>query len=152
MMTRPIKPIPNAEFFTAWVHEKGIDCLIRSADWYKLPPIQRYLYNMAATSIEMADAKTEQRSYTFDRFEHLRKLIERSAGQESEVAHEAWMLWGEPGKKFGVVHLDQADNRRGDLLAGDDPEHVDLFEPTDPALERWTLAATPSHGPEGSDV
>ena len=134
-----VRPIPNAGFFTAFVHDGGIDCLVRSADWYKLPPIQRYLYNMAASEIRMEDAKTETRVYTFERFETLRQLILQSAAQEFEVAKEAWVMWGTPDLSFGVVHLDQADSRRGNRLIGDDPDDYAEFAPVDVWEERFTL-------------
>lgn len=126
-----VRPIPNAGFFTAFVHDFGIDCLIRSSDWYKLPPIQRYLYNMCATVIRMEDAKTETRVYSYLQFDHMRELIERSASQEWEVAFEAWMTYGTADHHFGVVHLDQEDGRRGDLLIGDSPEDYAEFVPDD---------------------
>ncbi len=138
MTTHNVKPISKPGFFTAFVFDNHIDCLIRSADWYTLPPIQRYLYNMAASEIRMEDAKTETRVYTFERFESLRLLIERSAGQEFEVATEAWVLWGDRDVGFGVVHLDQTDGRRGNLLVGDDPHDIDEFAPVEPGEDVWT--------------
>lgn len=124
-----LRAIPNAGFFTAFVFDDRIDILVRSADWYNLPPIQRFLYNMAASNIRMEDAKTETRVYTFERYEHLRQLIIRSRENEWTVAWEAWLLWWHPDMSFGVVHLDQSLDCAGDLLLGDSPLHLGEFAP-----------------------
>jgi hypothetical protein len=137
MKKEDVRPIPNAGFFTAFVHEHGIDCLVRSADWYKLPPIQRYLYNMAALAIRMEDAKTETRVYSFERFDALRLLIQRSAAQEWEVVDEACTMWHKHDMAFGVVHIDQASNTLNKLLLGDDPHDWIYWEPPgEPGLSR----------------
>ena len=147
-----VRPIPNAGWFTAFVHDHGIDVLIRSADWYQLPPIERYLYNMAAHTIRMEDAKTETRSYSFERFEHLRQLIQRCDGQEWDVAFEACMSFGQEEHHFGVVHLDQTDGRRGDLLLGDDPLDYSEFCPDEVVTATFDPFELPKHGVEGSDA
>lgn len=152
-MTLPtFGPIPSHGMFTAWVANERVEVLCRSADWYHLPAIQRYLYNMAASEIRMEDAKTETRVYTFARYEHLRTLILRSLGQECEVAWEAYQLWFVNDMEFGVVHLEQGGGRRGDLLIGDGPGDFLEFAARDDGEERWTHVVRPAHGIEGSDV
>jgi len=143
MTWKDIDLIPNAGFFTAFVHEDHIDVLIRSADWYNLPPIQRFLYNMAASLIRMEDAKTETRVYTFERYDYLRQLLHLSADQEWEAAWEAWMLWGDGNVEFGVVHMDLREGHRGNLLVGDDPMDVGEFVPD---VEPGTFAEALQNG------
>jgi len=147
-----VKPIPNAGYFTAFVFDHGINMLVRSADWYKLPAIQRYLYNMAAKKIRMEDAKTESRSYTFERFDQLRDLIDRSATDEWSVAFEAFRQWDVPELTFGVVHLDQEDGRRGNLLLGDDPNDYSEFFPDHDLVEIFDPATAPQADLGGSHV
>lgn len=147
-----VKPIPNAGFFTAFVFDHGINMLVRSADWYRLPAIQRYLYNMAAKEIRMEDAKTESRTYTFERFDHLRQLIERSDGQEWDVAFEACMSFSQNDHHFGVVHLDQQDGKRGDLLLGDDPNDYAEWCPEDVVMATFDPTTAPQENLGGSHV
>jgi len=147
-----VKPIPNAGFFTAFVFDHGINMLVRSADWYKVSPIRRYLYNMAASVIRMEDAKTESRTYTFERFDHLRQLLERCDGQEWDVAFEACMTWGQTDHHFGVVHLDQRDGKRGDLLLGDDPADYAEWCPNDVVMATFAPSQKPDLDLGGSHV
>jgi len=152
MKKHDVRPIPNAGYFTAFVHDHGIDCLIRSADWYKLPPIQRYLYNMAASEIRMEDAKTETRVYTFERFERMRLLIEQCEGNEWASAWAARFFWFHPDLAFGVVHLVREGEARGDLLVGDDPDHSVAFGPSDETEVRFAVEFTPPTGVERSEA
>lgn len=127
-MTIPIiPPLPKFECFTAWVTDFGINCLVRSADWYAVPPIKRYLYNVAARDIRMEDCRTELRAYTFDDFEVMRQLLERADEFPAECALEAWILWVSLGDTFGVVHVEKDGPNRGDRLIGDDPQDLKHF-------------------------
>lgn len=124
-MTIPrLQPLPKPGFFTAIAMDDRIECLIHSADWYKTPPIRRYLYNMAAREIRMEDCKTETRVYTYERFEHMRQLLLRCDVEPQDTAFEAFITWYQPGLSFGVVHLEKRAKRKGDLLVGDDPFDV----------------------------
>lgn len=146
------RPIPDLGFMTAWVSADSITVLCRSADWYKLSPIKRYLMNMTANDIRMEDARTEARQYTYARWEHLRRLHDRCEDQPWETAWEANLTYGLPDLTFGVVHLVQETEKRGDRLIGDDPD--DFAEFMDEDANPIDLAAMlmPSHGVEGSDV
>lgn len=147
-----VKPFSKPGYFTAFVFDHGINMLVRSADWYKLPPIQRYLYNMAADEIRMEDAKTESRTYSFERFDQMRLLIERCDGHEWDVAFEACMTFGQDDHHFGVVHLDLQDGKRGDLLLGDDPADYAEWCPNDVVMATFEPASAPESGLGGRDV
>ncbi len=137
---------------TIFVFETCVHFLIRSSDWYKMRPAHRYLVNMAATVIRMEDAKTETREYTLEQFKLLAELLIQAEDNIPDAAFEAWKLWGGDGREFGVVHLDQEDGKRGDLLLGDDPNHVWMFWPWIDPAEYDSPILAPSHGVEGSDV
>lgn len=128
----PINSTPG--FFTALVVGDHIEMLCRSADWYALSPIQRYLYNMAASVIRMEDAKTETRIYTFERYDQLRGLVESCTVNEFDAAYKAWEMWYTNDLRFGVVHLEQEAGKRGDLITGDDPTDICHFGEVDGSL------------------
>lgn len=148
MNKEAVRPIPNFGYFTAFVHDEQIDMLVRTSDWYTLSPIQRYLYNMAAEEIRMEDARTETRVYTFEKFDRLRRLIQWSEASHWEAAWEAWVLWGSSELEFGVVHLDQTEGQRGNLLVGDDPIDVQEFAPDDESRDMIQVQAFLDHGRE----
>lgn len=152
-MTLPkFGPIPSHGMFTAWARDDQVDVLCRSADWYHLPAIQRYLYNMAACDIRMEDAKTETRVYTYDRYEGMRQMILRSLAQEWDVAFDAWVRWFEPDLRFGVVHLVKEGDGRGDIISGDDPNHVTHFCPENELLDKAFPFMLPSMMLGGGDL
>lgn len=148
----------NAKLFRApspvslFLWEHHVDLLIRSAEWYKLPPLTRYILNMAANDIRMEDAKTELRVYDHARFDAMSEYLDRADANPSLVAYQVWRRWQAVGLSFGIVHLDQTDGHAGDLLVGDSPEDVsDLVVET--YEDNWDIDfAVPAHGPEGSDA
>lgn len=152
MNNPPARSIPMPGFFNAFVFEDRIEVLVRSADWYRTPPIQRYLYNLAAVGIRMEDAKTETRVYTFDRYESLRQLVHLSFSDEFKAAIQAWSRWATNETTFGVVHLNQEDGKRGDLIVGDDPNDVGEFAPDEEGLAGLLNVAASTWATNGSDA
>ena len=149
-----LKPIENvvSKHMTTFVFSNRVEILVRSADWYNFPPILRYLYNMAASEIRMEDAKTETRVYTYQRYRHMRDLMLRSIAQEWEAAWEAYVIWWTPELSFGVVHLEQSGELRGNIIVGDEPVDFAEFAPDEPQVMDMASILMPSHGVEGSDA
>lgn len=117
--------------FTLFGFADHVEVLIRSADWYDLPPISRYLHNMCANEIRMEDAKTETRIYDWSRFLELVRTHALSLSDEYAAAHRAWTAYGNPAPEFGVIHIEQKGPHKGNVLVGDDPDDVFEFAPCD---------------------
>jgi len=131
-MNKPHFDIPKLSgTVTFFLFEDCAHMLCRSADWYRLKPVERYLCNMAASVIRMEDARTETREYTLEAFQLLGDLVKLSIHSPDQATWRAWLRWHHPELAFGVVHLDQTETHRGDLILGDSPDHVWEFQGAD---------------------
>ncbi len=107
--------------FSAWARESSIEVLILSSDWYALKPIQRYLHNMASSSMKMADAVVEERTYSYEDWRMLCALDALAKLDPGYAARKAYETWGERHSAFAIMHTENRPHVGEHLLLGDDP-------------------------------